>query len=211
MYGNDDARRVELVELIVEEEEALIALVDDPALVAVAHAIVARAADDLWLARIVYVEDRERALVERVAHVRAVVPCVRPDVREALRVVHVSVRAGAAHVLRRGRVRDVKEDEPGGAAVVPRQGADGRDQVLGRVRDDVVRAPERKAVVVRREVVLEAEVLRRRRERRVKQLRATLGGVLKKEREDSVPYGDRRLERRDRGPRSRYTRGRRRP
>lgn len=75
-------------------------------------------------------------------------PRIGPNVREVLCVVHVTVCARAARVLWGGGVGDVEEDEAGGAALILGQRAEGCNKVLLFVREDVVGAPERKAIMV---------------------------------------------------------------
>lgn len=127
---------VDLVELIVEQDVALVLLVDNPALMAVAHTVVVRRGDDSRLGGGRDVVDREAVLVEGVADVAAFVSGVRAVVGEALSAVsdqhtdeslhvaeryslmHVAVLSSAANILRVGRVAHVDEDKTGSARTI---------------------------------------------------------------------------------------------
>src|SRR5690606_38219909 len=102
---------VDFVELVVENDEALVFLVEEPALVGVRCALVGSARDDGGVAAVGHVVDGEGLLVVTVANVTAEVLLVGSLVRQALSIVHVAVLGSAAGGSGVGGVLQVDKDE----------------------------------------------------------------------------------------------------
>jgi len=130
-----------LVELVVEQEEGH-GVIDQPALVGVGVAVVGRAGDDGGVDLVGHVHDGEGVLVEVEADLAAPVLCRGALVDDALGVVDVAVLGDAAGGGGLGGVGDVNDEHAARAGGVAGVGAgaaaDGVDEVLLLVRDEVV-------------------------------------------------------------------------